>query len=260
MARRIAGPRASACAATALVLALAPGCGSSSSSAPPARTTPGLHQAPAGQRAAAPAPLALRTAAGEDIGARLTADALLRATPGGRAVATVAKRTEFGSPRILAVVRRRPGWLGVIAPELPNGRIGWIAERRADLVSEPVRIRIDLAERRLTVLRRGRAVMRIRVGVGAAGTPTPTGRFAVTDGLRTTPGSVYGCCILALSAHQPHIAQGWTGGDRIAVHGTTAPSTIGAATSNGCLHAGDADLRRLLQLATLGARVQILAR
>jgi lipoprotein-anchoring transpeptidase ErfK/SrfK len=255
MARRIAGPRASASAAAALALALA-GCGSSAS---PARTTPALHPAPAGQRAAAPAPLPLRTAAGEDIGARLNADALLRATPGGRAVATVSKRTEFGSPRILAVVRRRPGWLGVIAPELSNGRIGWIAERRADLVSEPVRIRIDLAERRLTVLRRGRAVLRVRVGVGAAGTPTPTGRFAVTDGLRTTPGSVYGCCILALSAHQPHIAQGWTGGDRIAVHGTTAPSTIGAATSNGCLHAGDADLRRLLRIATLGARVQILA-
>jgi len=240
------------------VLAGATGCGSSSSSGA-APTSSALRQAPAGQRATAPQPLALRTPSGEDIGAKVTSDALLRSSPGGRTVATVTPRTEFGSPRILAVVRRKPGWLGVIAPELPNGRIGWIAQRRAQLVSEPVRVRIDLGERRLTVLRRGRAVLRMPVGVGAPGTPTPTGRFAVTDGLRTSPGSVYGCCILALSAHQPHIAQGWTGGDRIAVHGTTAPSTIGEATSHGCLHASDADLRRLLRLATLGARVQILS-
>jgi lipoprotein-anchoring transpeptidase ErfK/SrfK len=252
MRARIAG-------ALALAAALAGVTGCGSSSAGSARTAPGLHPAPAGQRAAAPAPLALHTTSGEDIGARVTAKALLRASPGGRAVATVGPRTEFGSPRILAVVRRRPGWLGVIAPEIGNGRIGWLAERRADLVSEPARIRIDLAQRRLTVLRRGRPVLRIRVGVGAPGTPTPTGRFAVTDGLRTTPGSPYGCCILALSARQPHISQGWTGGDRIAVHGTTAPSTIGEATSHGCLHASDPDLRRLLRIATLGARVEILA-
>jgi lipoprotein-anchoring transpeptidase ErfK/SrfK len=244
-----------AVAAGLVVLAGATGCGSSSSGA--VRTTPGLQPAPKGQRAAEPAPLALRTSSGADIGAKVTAKALLRAAPGGRSVATVTPSTEFGSPRILAVVRRRPGWLGVIAPELGNGRIGWIAQRRAELVAEPVRIRIDLGERRLTVLRRGRAVLRMPVGVGAPGTPTPTGRFEVTDGLRTTPGSVYGCCILALSAHQPHISQGWTGGDRIAVHGTTAPSTIGEATSHGCLHAADADLRRLLKLATLGARVEI---
>ena len=37
------------------------------------------------------------------------------------------------------------------------------------------------------------------------------------------------------------------------------PSTIGEATSHGCLHASDADLHRLLRLATLGARVEILS-
>jgi lipoprotein-anchoring transpeptidase ErfK/SrfK len=246
-----------AVAAGLAVLAGATGCGSSASSGSAARTAPPLHQAPPDQRAAPPAPLALRTASGEDIGAEITSKALVHASPGGPTLTSVTPRTEFGSPRILPVVRRKPGWLGVIAPELPNGRIGWIAQRRTALVSEPVRIRIDLGERRLTVLHGDRVVLRMPVGIGAAGTPTPTGRFAVTDGLRTSPGSVYGCCILALSAHQPHIAQGWTGGDRIAVHGTSAPSTIGEATSHGCLHASDADLHRLLKLATLGARVEI---
>ena len=65
--------------------------------------------------------------------------------------------------------------------------------------------------------------------------------------------------MLALSGHQPHLSQGWTGGDRIAVHGTDAPGTIGAAASLGCLHAGDRDMRRLMRYATLGARVTITA-
>jgi lipoprotein-anchoring transpeptidase ErfK/SrfK len=97
------------------------------------------------------------------------------------------------------------------------------------------------------------------VGVGAPSTPTPTGRFAVTDGLRAAAGSPYGCCILALSGHQPHVPQGWAGGDRLAIHGTSDPATIGAAASLGCLHATDADLRRLMRIVSLGSIVTIRA-
>ena len=194
-----------------------------------------------------------------DVGARVRARTLLRTAPGGSVVARVGPRTEFGSPRILPVVRRRPGWLGVIATEMPNGEVGWLPARRATLVNEPVRVRIDLSARTLTVTREGRTVMTMDVGIGAPGTPTPTGWFAVTDGIRWHGSRVYGCCVLALSGHQPHLSQGWTGGDRIAVHGTDKPATIGQATSLGCLHAFDADMRRLLSHATLGARVLIRA-
>jgi lipoprotein-anchoring transpeptidase ErfK/SrfK len=194
-----------------------------------------------------------------DIGARLEAGALLRDAPGGRAVARVGPRTEFGSPRVLAVVRRRDGWLGVIASEMPNGSLGWVPSTRARLVREPVRLVVDLSARRLSVVRGRRDVWSMRVGVGSPGTPTPTGTFAVTDGLLWKGSAVYGCCVLALSGHQPQLAQGWTGGDRLAVHGTDAPGTIGAAASLGCLHATDADMRRLMRYATLGARVQIRA-
>ena len=95
------------------------------------------------------------------------------------------------------------------------------------------------------------------VGIGSTDTPTPTGEFAVTDGIRGW--GPYGCCILALSGHQPQLAQGWTGGDRLAVHGTDAGRTIGGASSLGCLRAGERDLRMLLKTARLGARVRIQA-
>jgi hypothetical protein len=72
-------------------------------------------------------------------------------------------------------------------------------------------------------------------------------------------GAFYGCCIVALSAHQPRLPAGWTGGDRVAIHGTNVPSSIGLASSAGCPHASDADLRVLMRKVPLGAPVFIRA-
>ena len=119
---------------------------------------------------------------------------------------------------------------------------------------------LDLSSRRIVLKEGSRIVRRMTVGVGRPSSPTPTGRFAVTDKLSGSRyGSFYGCCILALSAHQPHLPPGWTGGDRIAIHGTNAPSTIGTASSAGCPHARDADLRVLMRRVPLGSPVFIRA-
>ena len=103
-----------------------------------------------------------------------------------------------------------------------------------------------------------RVLARVTVGVGALDHPTPTGRFAVTDKLRMGgPGTTYGCCAIALSGHQPNLPTTWNGLDRLAVHGTQSPETIGAAASLGCLHASDRDMRRLMRTVPLGAPVFI---
>ena len=202
-----------------------------------------------------PAPVRTPLPTREDAGARLTAPAALRDAPGGAVVARIGTRTEFGSPRVLPVIHREGDWLGVLATERPNGEVGWIRASQVRLVSEPVRLGVDLSQRTLSVIEGGRTVRRFAVGIGARSTPTPTGWFAVTDSLHGW--GPYGCCILALSGHQPRLSQGWTGGDRLAVHGTPAPATIGAATSLGCLRAADGNMRALLRVARLGARVHI---
>jgi lipoprotein-anchoring transpeptidase ErfK/SrfK len=183
----------------------------------------------------------------------------LRATPGGRVIARIGPRTGFGQPRYVPVVRRRGSWLGVIATERPNGRIGWIPAAATKPLVSRQRLVADLSQRRLRVLEGARVVLSIPVAVGAPATPTPTGRFGVTDSLVPAAGSPYGCCILALSGHQPHVPQGWTGGDRIAIHGTSDPASIGRAASSGCLRASDRDLRRLLDVVGLGAVLRIRA-
>jgi lipoprotein-anchoring transpeptidase ErfK/SrfK len=183
---------------------------------------------------------------------------VLRAVPGGHGLATAGRRTEWGTPRVLPVVARTGSWLKVIATELPNGRYGWIPIGSAHIVANPWAVRVDLSQRRVTVLKGGRVVRRLTVAVGKPSTPTPTGRFAVTDKLELTSHSpAYGCCALALSGHQPRTGQGWVGGDRLAIHGTSEPQTIGRAASLGCLRARDRDVRWIVTHVWLGSLVEI---
>jgi lipoprotein-anchoring transpeptidase ErfK/SrfK len=124
------------------------------------------------------------------------------------------------------------------------------------LLREQWTLEVDLSRRRLTAIHDGHPMFSIPVAIGAPGTPTPTGTFGVTDRLAMS-GSTYGCCALALSANQPHIAQGWGGGTRIAIHGTTATGSIGTAASHGCIRASADGLRRLMDIVPLGATVRI---
>jgi lipoprotein-anchoring transpeptidase ErfK/SrfK len=203
-----------------------------------------------------------RHAAGGSITARLRAGAsvAVHRRPGGVVLATLGPVTEFGSPQTLAVVERRGAWLGVVTTALANGEVGWIRADRGSLRlgRTGVRITVDLSARRLTLVEGGRVVRRIEVGVGRPGSPTPVGLFAVTDKLPGSRyGSYYGCCILALSAHQPNLPAGWTGGDRMAIHGTSDPGSVGAARSAGCLRADDEELRVLMRRVPLGTPVLI---
>jgi len=192
--------------------------------------------------------------------ARVTRRTALRARPGGRVLARLGTRTEFGSPRVLGVTGRRGRWLRVIASEQPNGRAAWIPAAAARLGATDVSIRIDRSRRRLTVRRGARVVRRLSVAVGRPDTPTPLGRFAVTDRLHSNRAdSPYGCCAVALSGHQTELLEGWPGGDRLAVHGTPNPETIGEAASLGCLRASRSDMRLLMRAVPLGAPVFIRA-
>ena len=186
----------------------------------------------------------------------------VRDGPGGRVVGRLTDRSEFGSRSAVAVLATRRGrrWLGVATTVRPHGRLGWIRadERRLAYARTARSLHVDLSERRLE-LREGRRVLRrTRVGVGRDGTPTPTGRFGVTDRLLGTDvGWWYGCCIIAISARQPELPPGWQGGDRVAIHGTPARSTIGAPTTAGCLRAEDRVLRKLMLEVPLGTPVFI---
>jgi hypothetical protein len=185
----------------------------------------------------------------------------VRSRPNGRVLTSLGSRTEFGSSRTLSVVRERRGrWLGVTTAQLPNGQLGWVDARSGALrySHAPVELEVDLSRRQLLVRRAEVILRRVPVSIGRTDSPTPTGRFAVTDKL---PGprysSVYGCCILALSGTQPNLPAGWSGGNRLAIHGTPDELSVGGRESAGCLHARGSDLRRLMTVVPLGTPVRI---
>ena len=151
-------------------------------------------------------------------------------------------------------------WLRVTASELGNGEHGWIRASSVRLGSTDVWIRVDRSKRLLTLRRDREVLRRLPVAVGRPGTETPLGRFAVTDLLLTQRSdSPYGCCALALSGHQTKLVPGWPGGDRLAIHATPNPETVGAEASLGCLRAHTRDIRVLMRRLPLGAPVVVVA-
>jgi len=185
----------------------------------------------------------------------------LRSRPGGRVLARVGPTTPFGSPRALSVVAKRQGrWLAVSGAGVWHNRVVWVHARSGGLRSARTRLEldVDLSARTLVVRRDGAVERRVSIGVGRTGSPTPTGTFAVTDKLKGAAySSAYGCCILALSATQPNLPAGWSGGNRIAIHGTLSSSDFGRAVSAGCMHASDSDLHYLMRTVPLGTPVVI---
>jgi lipoprotein-anchoring transpeptidase ErfK/SrfK len=248
-----------AAAAAALALALG-GCAedgaSSAEGAPPVRPVP---RAASALERGAPPPRAPGAGPVGPVGARVLRRTLLRTRPHGPVIRALSTRTNWRSYRVLAVVARRPGWLGVLTHLRGNGRAAWIPADAAELVREPYALEADLSARRMLVRHEGRVVRRIPVAVGRPGSPTPTGRYAITDALELRRGSAYGCCAFALTGRQPNVPQGWTGGDRLAIHGTSDPASIGTAASAGCLRAPEADLRWMLARLPLGTVLRIRA-
>jgi L,D-transpeptidase catalytic domain len=182
----------------------------------------------------------------------------LHSSPDGGVIARLGPRTEFGSPRTFLVAKTRGDWIGVIAPEQPNGKLGWLQRDSGEVaLSETTySIRVDLSAQSLEIRDGNDVLHRARVSIGQAGHSTPIGLFSVTDALAgRSLGPWYGCCALATSGHQPNLPPGWVGGDRIAIHGTPGP--VGGAVSHGCLRTANTDMVALFSLIPLGAPVLI---
>ncbi len=144
-------------------------------------------------------------------------------------------------------------------PLKPNGVTGWVRARDVELTPVTTRILVDLSERRVTLYERGRDVLSTRAAVGAAGTPTPTGRYYVNQRLvPDDPSGPFGPGAIGISAFS-NVLTGWTQGGPIAIHGTNRPDLIGQAVSNGCIRVRNDHLQRLFDRALAGTPVTVRA-
>ena len=122
------------------------------------------------------------------------------------------------------------------------------------LNSTPFRIVIDVSERRLTVFRANRPVVRARVAVGKPGTETPRNdHFAIAELIRThTPGAFLGPIVMPITGYSEKLNEFAGGNGRVAIHGTSLPELIGTAASHGCIRMHNSDIVRVARIARPG--------
>jgi lipoprotein-anchoring transpeptidase ErfK/SrfK len=171
--------------------------------------------------------------------------------------------TEYNLPRTYLVTDQstRPGWLNVLLPIRPNGASGWIKASDVSLASSEYEIRIEVGAHKLTLLKLGQPVLESGVVVGADKTPTPPGRFYVTDplDLHSQPNTGYGVFALGISGYSEVLTSFKGGPGQLAVHGTNNPDQMGQNISNGCVRVPNDIIEQIAAQAPLGTPVTIVA-
>jgi lipoprotein-anchoring transpeptidase ErfK/SrfK len=190
--------------------------------------------------------------------------AKVRSRPSSRARTVTRLRllTEDRLPELYVVLSRWVDprgneWMKVRLPMRPNGRTGWVPRSAlADL--NIVRKYIDVDKRRLrvTLHDRGRVVFRARVGVGKAGTPTPSGTYYIREKFRVRGVPLYGTHAIGTSAYAPTLSD-WPGGGVVGLHGTNQPGLIPGRPSHGCIRLRNRDIQRLYRLAQRGTPIRV---
>jgi lipoprotein-anchoring transpeptidase ErfK/SrfK len=185
----------------------------------------------------------------------------ITARPGvGRVVGAMPAGSRYYGVGTVAWVHRttEDGRFGLVdVPYTPTRATGWIRLRGLERSWTRVRVIADLSEHRLTVWRGGDVLFHAPAATGAPASPTPAGRYFVTDRVAFPGGGALGTFAFGLSGIQPRLPAGWSGGDQLAIHGTNAPSTIGRSASAGCLRVSESTLHRLRPLLRLGTPVLV---
>lgn len=186
---------------------------------------------------------------------------------GGQTVRALATRSQWshGPNRLLvlesAYDRDFKLWLRVALPGRPNGLSGWVSEDHVQLRKTPWRIVVNTKARAVSVYRSGKLQRRFGVVVGAPGTTTPEGLFAVAERQKQrNPNGFVGPWVLALTARSSTL-ENYAGGPGVtALHGRAGASLLdplGTARSHGCVRMDNANIVWLARVAGPGTPVEI---
>lgn len=176
-------------------------------------------------------------------------------------VARVGTSTPEGTANLVdadeEVERDGVAWVRARLSALPDGTVGWLPRRALGGWSfVDTRVIIDRMALTLTLYRGSRRVFRAPVGIGAPGTPTPTGRFYVRDRLTRYASPEYGPVAFGTSARSATETD-WPAGGFIGIHGTDQPALIPGRISHGCIRLKNAAILALARVMPVGTPVTI---
>jgi len=116
---------------------------------------------------------------------------------------------------------------------------------------------ISIPDRKLAVTEEGRVLKVYSVAVGAAVSPSPTGTLKIINKV-IGPTYFHQGKVIPPGKFNP-LGDRWMGLSQkgYGIHGTNVPSSIGKATSHGCIRMGKHDVEELFELARVGDMVEI---
>jgi hypothetical protein len=218
--------------------------------------------APAVAHPPAPVRLSNETTFTRSAGAAAPARAYAQPSTKSRRVGRLRLLTEDGFPEVYVLLAERAdvagtSWVRLRLPQRPNNVTGWV--RRSALGAFHLvrtRLVVNRAALRITLFVRGKRRFRARVGVGAPGTPTPTGHFWIREKFRVSGSSLYGTRAMGTAGYS-NVLTDWPGGGVIGIHGTDQPGLIPGRPSHGCVRVRDRDVERLYALTPIGTPLLI---
>lgn len=178
--------------------------------------------------------------------------------PDGDVTHVMDNPTPTSGPLVFLTLAFQGEWHQVLLPVRPNGSAGWVRDADVSLASHNYRIRADLNEFRLRVLERGTTIFDTVAGVAATNSPTPGGRYYLTELLAPDePDTVYGSFAYGLSGFSETFETFNGGPGQLGIHGTNSPETLGSAVSSGCIRLHNDDIARLVTFLPLGVPVDV---
>jgi lipoprotein-anchoring transpeptidase ErfK/SrfK len=179
------------------------------------------------------------------------------ADAGVTAPKTVSSPRPSGAAAVFLVTQRRGDMVEVLLPIRPSGSKGWVKAEQVEMTQHRWRIVVELGAHRLTVFQ-GPDVVRVEtIGVGAAATKTPGGRWFTTELLQPPSDGTYGSYAYGLSGFTgtPGGPEGAVG--QLGLHGTNDPSTLGRDVSLGCIRVSNDAITALAKQLPLGVPVDV---
>jgi lipoprotein-anchoring transpeptidase ErfK/SrfK len=139
--------------------------------------------------------------------------------------------------------------------------MGWVREADVTPGSTTYAIKISLSEHKLTLTESDNLVLEAPIVIGKAETPTPPGKYYITDpvDLQSRPNGAYGAYALGISGYSEVLKTFNGGPGQLAVHGGAWDGQLGTDVSNGCIRVLNDVILQIAGVTPLGTPVEIVA-